>query len=220
MSKQTTAGVQELIDRLSQEGVAQGQRQAEQIVGDAQRQADEILASARQQANEIRQQAQQEAAQFQTAGEEALRLAARDAVRDFGARIHNGFRARLQALVHHEVKDPDLVRRMILQITQQAIAGAEGDAVEILLPSNVLTEAEARELSEAGEQDTLSEFVEGLIGGSLRKGFTMSLGSPEQRGVVVRFVNEKVEIDLTEEAIAELLALHLLPRFRAIMRGA
>ena len=31
-------------------------------------------------------------------------------------------------------------------------------------------------------------------------------------------VNQNIEIDLTERAIADLLAEHLLPRFRAIMR--
>ena len=102
----STSGVQELIDRLSHEGVAQGQKQAEEIVRDAQKKADETLDEARQQANEILKQAREEAQQFQAAGEEALRLAARDAVRDFGSLIHDGLRQRLQELVHHQIKDP------------------------------------------------------------------------------------------------------------------
>jgi hypothetical protein len=33
-------------------------------------------------------------------------------------------------------------------------------------------------------------------------------------------VDEDVQIDLTESAISELLLRHLLPRFRALLRGA
>jgi hypothetical protein len=36
----------------------------------------------------------------------------------------------------------------------------------------------------------------------------------------VRLVDEDVQIDLTESAISELLLRHMLPRFRALLRGA
>ena len=217
MTDQTpTTGVQELIDRLSQEGVSEGQRQAENLVRDAQKKADNMLDSARQQANEIIQKARDQASQFQAAGEEALRLAARDAVRDFGARIHDGLRNRLQELVQHQIKDRELVKRMILEITRKATEGVEG--AEILIPAELVTEADARKRLEAGDEDVLTEFVQGLLGEDLREGFTVDLGSQSQNGLIVRVVNQNVEIDLTDEAIAELLNQHLLPRFRAVMR--
>lgn len=213
-----TSGVQELIDRLSQEGVAEGQQQAEKIVNDAQRKADDIVDSARQQANEILKQAREEAEQFQAAGEDALRLAARDAVRDFAAKVHGGLRSRLQDLVQHQMKEPKLIKRMILAITRKATEGLEDEPVEILLPSETITEEEARQRIEAGEPDALTQFIQGLIGEDLRDGFTVSLGSQQKGGLTVRVVNQNVEIDLTEDAIADLLAQHLLPRYRAIMR--
>ena len=45
-----------------------------------------------------------------------------------------------------------------------------------------------------------------------------TLGWLKQSGFTVRFVNQNVEIDLTDQTIAELLARHLLPRLRAVMR--
>ena len=213
-----TSGVQELIDRLSQEGVAEGQQQAEKIVRDAQRKADEIVDSARQQANEILKQSREEAEQFQAAGEDALRLAARDAVRDFGARVHGGLRNRLQALVQQQVREPKLIKRMILAITHRATEGIGDEPIEILLPSETITEEDARRSIEAGNPDALTQFIQGLIGEDLREGFTVSLGSQQQGGLTVRVVNQNVEIDLTDDAITGLLAQHLLPRYRAIMR--
>ena len=219
MSEQgTTTGVQELIDRLSQEGVVEGERQAEQILRDAQQKADGLLESARQQANDILQQARQEAEQFQAAGEEALRLAARDAVRDFGARIHEGLRHRLQELVQHQMEDPKLVKRMILEVVRRATSDLKDEPVEVLLPQDIVTEEDVRKKLKAGAPDKLTQFVEGLIGEELREGITVDLGSQRHGGITVRVVDQKVEIDLRDEAIGELLAQHLLPRFRAIMR--
>ena len=66
----------------------------------------------------------------------------------------------------------------------------------------------------------MTEFVQALIGEDLREGFTVNLGSQQKGGLTVRVVNQNVEIDLTDDAITELLAQHLLPRYRAIMRKA
>jgi V/A-type H+-transporting ATPase subunit E len=215
-----TSGVQQLIDRLSQDGVAAGQQQAETIVTDANRKADDIVESARRQAKEILQQTRDEADQMQSAGKEALQLAARDTLRDFSARIHSDFRHRLQELVRHQLQDPQLIKEMILEITRQATADRGDGPVEILLPLEIISEPEARKRIEADDPDTLTQFVEGLIGEDLRAGFTVSLGSRTHAGFTVRVVDDKLEIDLSDEAIAEFLSLHLMPRFRAIMRKA
>ena len=214
----TTSGVQELIDRLSQDGVVEGQRQADTIIGESQRKADDILDAARQQANDILNQAREESKQVQAAGEEALKLACRDAVRDLGARIHDGFRNRLQELVQHQLKDPKVIKRMILEVTRAATDKIDDEQVEILLPPDLIQEVEVRQRIAAGDRDPLTELVQGLTGDKLRDGFTVNLGGRKGAGMTVRVVNQNVEIDLTEDAITELLARHLLPRFRAIMR--
>ena len=219
MSEENTIGVQKLIDRLSDEGVAEGQRQADKIITEAQHRGEGVLKNARLQANDILKEARQEAETFQKAGEEALQLAARDAVRDVGVRIHNGLRDRLQELVHQEMQKPDLIKNMILEITARARKDIGDEAVEILLPDEIVTEAETRESIESGDKDTLTKFVEGMIGESLREGVSVNLGIHGQRGVTMRVVEENIEIDLTEDAITELLARHLLPRFRAVMRS-
>lgn len=218
MSEYKTIGVQKLIDRLSDEGVAEGQRQAEIIVAESQQKANDILESARQEANKILKQARAESDKLQAAGEEALHLAARDAVRHFGARMHDGLRNRLQELVHHELQQPDLIKRMILEITGEASKSVGNQPVEILLPPEIISEDEARKRAEAGEPDELMKFVEGMIGQRLREGASVDIGSQIESGVGVRVVDQNVEIDLTDEAITELLARHMLPRFRAVMR--
>ena len=218
MNEEKTTGVQQLIDRLSDEGVAEGQRQAEQIVAEAQKKADQIIDAAREEGSQIVKQAREEADKLQAAGEEALQLAARDAMRDFGATIHNGLRHRLQELVHEELEQPDLIKQMILEITGQTARSVATEDLEVLLPARVLGEGEARQLVENGDADALMQFVQGLIGQHLRKGVSLQLGKREQTGMAIRVINQNVEIDLTDATITELLGQHMLPRFRAILR--
>lgn len=213
-----TTGVQELIDRLSQEGVAEGQEQAEKIIREAHQKADDIVEAARQRAAELKEKARAEASDYQSAGEEALQLAARDAVRDFGAKIHNGLKTRLQKLVQHELQQPDLIKRMILEITSEVTRSNQNERLEVLLPREIVSEEKARKLAQDGTSDELTEFVQGLVGEDLRNGVSVSLGSHRQNGITVRVVDQNVEIDLSDETITELLARHMLPRFRAVMR--
>lgn len=215
----TTSGVQDLIDRLGHEGVSEGERQAESIVADARKKADEILDAARSQAAKIVEEARREADQYREAGEEAMRLAGRDAVRDLASKIHEGFRDLLQRLVHNHLEDQEFVKSLILQIAERAVPEDEQAPLEILLPPEVVQEEEIRKRLEAGEPDVLTEFVQGLTGEGIREGFSIRLSEEDQTGLVVRVANEDVEIDLTDEAITDLLAVHLLPRFRAVMRS-
>ena len=64
----------------------------------------------------------------------------------------------------------------------------------------------------------LTRFMQGVIGEDIREGVRVKLSSRTGAGLTVRVVEENVEIDLTDQAITDLLAKHLLPRYRAIMR--
>ena len=121
-------------------------------------------------------------------------------------------------MVHHELKQPDLIKRMILEITAQASESVKNTKVEILLPPQILSEEDARKLAESGDSDELLQFVQGSIGQQLREGVSLRLGEQSRSGVAVRVVDQNVEIDLTDETIAELLGRHMLPRFQAVLR--
>ncbi len=53
----------------------------------------------------------------------------------------------------------------------------------------------------------------------MREGFTFGATVDNSSGIVVKMVNDDVEITLDDKAISRLLLRHLLPRFRAMMEG-
>ena len=59
-----------------------------------------------------------------------------------------------------------------------------------------------------------------LGGGMLRDGMHFGVSEDGEAGIRVRLVEEDMQIDVTESAISQLLLRHMLPRFRALLRGA
>ena len=214
-----SSGVQELIDRLSEEGVAEGERQAENLRDEAQKKAGEILAAARKEAGDIVEQAKGEAERFKKAGEEALQLASRDAVRNLQSQIHVGFRNKLRELLAHTLQDGEFLKQMILEVVRCAAPPEEAGPIEIRLAAECITDDELRKRIESGEEGQIVDFIQGMTGDGIREGFTLATSETDQPGIRVRVVEDDVEIELTESSLSELLARHLLPRFRAVMQS-
>src|SRR4029453_9756071 len=94
-----SAGVEILIGRLREEGIAQGRTQAQALVAAAQQQAADIVATAKREAEAVAVKANEEAGKLKTAGEDAIRLAMRDTMLSLEGDLINRFQNMLSGLV-------------------------------------------------------------------------------------------------------------------------
>lgn len=212
-----TTGVQDLIDRLKEEGVSEGREQGEQLVAEARREAARLLEEARREADALLAKARAEADAFRESGREDVRLACRDAVLGLQAQVYEGLRDRLRVLVGHTLSDRGFLERLVLEIAGRSVP-KEG-RVEVLLPPHVKTEEELQDHPEDREGETLTRLVLDVTADAMRDGVTLSTGDEPGGDVRVRLLDEDVEVDLSDEAVARLLQRHLRPRFRAVVRG-
>jgi V/A-type H+-transporting ATPase subunit E len=217
----TSSGVETLIERLRQEGVSAGRSEGERIVQNAQNQAEEILRKARRQAEEVVAQARREAEQTTSAGEDALRMAARDTVLKMREELGQKLESRVRRLVTEELEDRQLLAQLVLEVVASAVADsgvATARKVEIELPEEVL---DPEKLGESPQELTgpLSDLAKQVATASFREGVSFEKLGPGGQGIRVRLVDESIEVDLSDAAIAELLLQHLKPRFRAVMEG-
>jgi len=217
--KERSSGVQELIDRLRQKGVEEGKGQADQLVADARRRASEILDKARQEATQIVQRAKAEADGLRAAGEEALRLAGRDAVLALKEELSEQFSNQVRRLVSACLRDEKFIERLILEIAGRAVPKDSKEPMELLLPEDVGALADAGCQAKEAKEGTLCHFALALAGDMLRDGVSLGVAADNTPGVTVRMVNEDVEISFNEKAITAFLLRHLLPRFRTLMAG-
>lgn len=217
-----SSGVDSLIARLRDEGVAEGKKKADKIVQDAEKKAIATLEAAESEVRERVEAAQKEADTFRNAGEEALRVAMRDLVLELKAGLMQHFSSEVQRLVREQIMDKEFLRRMILELVgrvRDSVEIEEGESVEVILPTEVVGLEDLRQRPEELTEGELSTFIFGVEGEVLREGVRFAPSNDPQAGVTVRLVDKDIKVDVTDKACAALLLDHLQPRFRAIMEG-
>ena len=215
-------GVQELINRLRDDGVKAGQEQADQVLRDSQEQAARIVAQAKAEAADMFDKARAEIETERAAAHESLRVAIRDTELKMEAELKADFATHVKRLVSVEMRDVEFLRQIILGIAGLAAGGkaCEGQPVEVLLPANLFkSDEKGTRLTEEG-QDSMRRLVLGLSGEMLREGVDLKPSQSIGGGIRIRLVDEDLEIDLSDTAISELLLQIILPRYRAIVTGA
>ncbi|HZR82972.1 MAG TPA: hypothetical protein VFD92_17885 [Candidatus Binatia bacterium] len=215
-----SAGVDDLIGRLRDQGIAQGRSEADALVADAQRRAADLVSAAKKEADAHLEQARRDAGKLKAAGEDAVRLAMRDAILSLEGDLLRAFVERLRHLVRGVLAEPAFLERMIVAVAGRTAPAIDGKSAEIVLPSEVVSLEDLRRKPESAKPGTLMHFVLSMGGGMLREGMTFGVSDDGEAGIRVRLVGEDVQVDLTEGAISELLLRHLVPRFRALLRGA
>jgi V/A-type H+-transporting ATPase subunit E len=216
------SGVQELINRLRDEGVKAGQEKSDQVLREAQEQASRIVAQAKAEAEKILNKARSEIETERAAANDSLRVAIRDTELKMEAELKADFAAHVKRLVSVELSDREFLRQIVLAIAGMAAGdkACEGQPVEVLLPQD-LFETDEREtrLTEKG-QDRMRHLVLGISGDMLREGVDLIPSEYISGGIRIRLVGENLEIDLSDQAISDLLLQNLLPRYQAIVTGA
>jgi len=213
-----SSGVEELIQRLRDQGVAEGQSQADALLEQTRRRAEERLAEARQESEDIVARAREDARQTKEAGEEAVRLAVRDAVLTLKSELAEHFADRVRRLVTREMQDQGFLQQLIREVAGRAAPPADRPA-RILLPKEYVGLEELRCHPEEAKEGTLSQFVVAVTKEILREGVEIGVASDVDAGIRIELIDEDLEIELTDRAVAELLLRHLAPRFRALMEG-
>jgi V/A-type H+-transporting ATPase subunit E len=215
------SGVEALLNRLREEGVASGQARAEAIVAEAERRAKWLVDQAQQESESLREKARTDAERFKKAGEDALRVATRDALLHLRTQLTQRFSGEVQRLVSEEVKKKEMLQQMILEIVGRVSEqAAAAKTIEMLLPSDVVGLDELRQRPEELGRDELSQFVK-AISQDMARGEGISFGVIDDKvaGLRLRLTEQGIVLDLSDQAIAALLLQHLQPRFRALLEG-
>jgi V/A-type H+-transporting ATPase subunit E len=218
----TASGVEELIHRLRNDGVAAGRDEAERIIRDAENRANWLVEQAKAEADELLSNAATETQRFRDSAEEALQVAARDAVLQMKDQLTQQFSEEIRRLVRGEIEHAALLERLILEVAGRVreSAGLDDEAsIEILLPAGAMQLADLREHPDELRHGELSHLVIDVAGNMLRDGVTLTASRDVNEGIRIRLTEKQIEIDLSGEAIATHLLEHLLPRFRALLEG-
>jgi V/A-type H+-transporting ATPase subunit E len=212
----TESSVQALIDRIRDQGVQSANREGARILADAEAKASQLLTEAQRQVEQLRAKATADIEAERAAAEEALKLSARDTIMQLKNVVAAAFETFVHRLVTTATQDRELMKNLILVLAGHSVEEfVKNKDIQILLSEALLTGKSDPKLLDLGKQTILS-----LSSDMLREGVELIPSASVEGGAKVRLVGEQLEIDLSDKAIAKMLADHLLPRFLAILTGA
>ncbi|HIG65365.1 MAG TPA: hypothetical protein EYQ43_07405 [Methyloprofundus sp.] len=222
LSKATSSGVENLIQRLRDQGVEAGQEKAESIVLDAQKRAEWIIEEAELEAQLLVTEAKNKSDALRIAGEDALKLATRDALLKLRDTLLGSFSKEVQRVVGQKMDQEAFLERLILQLAGKVREQLDLDNKEnisIFLPNSPVGVEELKNNPEELKLGTLTHFTAAIAADMLRKGVSINVADDLGTGLSVRLEDDDMVIDFTDQTLTALLLEHLQPRFRTLLQG-
>ncbi|NOQ36709.1 MAG: hypothetical protein GQ569_12585 [Methylococcaceae bacterium] len=217
-----SSGVEALIERLRDEGVSAGQEKAEAIVINAQKRADWIVAEAKLEAKTLLEKTHAEVTAIKTAADDAMQLAARDALLKLRDTLLGSFSQEVMRLVNQELEDEDFIGQLILALAgnvREKVGLDDSETLIIQLPEDVIGIEELKQNPEELKDGILSRYTAHIAANLLRQGVHFEVSDDVTGGLMVKLEDEQMVIDFSEQTIAALLLEHIQPRFRALLQG-
>ena len=197
--------VQELIDKIKQEGFEAAQEKAQTIEVAAQEKAKAIIDDATAKAKDILEKAKAEAQKTEETSKAAISQASRDILLDLRKEIQKV----LNALIRQEVKEAlsaEALGTMIQTIVQDFCKKSDKDTdIKVVLSKKDLEQLKKGILSKLQEKlkdKIVFESSEEVVGG-----FTIS------------FDSGKSSFDFTDQSLAEYLSAYLNPEVGQILKN-
>lgn len=197
--------LQELTERLYNEGLSKGRQDAEQLLAKAQSDAEKIVAAAKAEAQQIVAKAQESADQLKSKAESDIKMASEQSLQATKKDIENLLvDATISEKVKSSLADSAFIKEIILTVAKK-FTTEQSLELSLILPAALKDELEAwvsSELSKNLKSEVKAEFSKKIQGG-----FTIG---PKDGSW---FVN------LTDESFKELIAEYLRPVTKKLLFG-
>ena len=197
--------LQELTDRLYQEGLSKGRQEGEALLAEAKKQAAGIIDEARKEAEAIVARARKEAADYKTKVESDLKMASAQAVQ--------ATRKDLEDMVVCKIADtevgkalaaPEFLKGIITEVAKKFNAEEPAD-LNLILPETLKAE--------------LEPFVKNELAGLLKGKVTASFSKKIAGGFSIGPKDGGYFISLTDETFKELISAYLRPVTKKLLFG-
>jgi len=197
--------LQELTDKLYNEGLSKGKAEGEQLLAEAREKSESIIAEAKKQAEEIIAKAHKEAEDLRTKVDSDVKAASAQCLQATKKDIENLIiSSSVDASVKDALNSADFVKSVITLVAEKFSAQESAD-IKLILPESMKSKLEpfvASELSEVAKRQISAEFSKKLSGG-----FTIG---PKDGSYFVSF---------TDETFKELIGEYLRPVTKKVLFG-
>ena len=187
--------LQELTDKLYNEGLSKGKKEAEDLKAAAVKESDRIIADARKEAEKIVADARKEAEELRTRVENDIRMASSQAISSVRQRIENIIISKaVSADVKKSLEDPELIRSLLTTVAGAFNAADAAPAgLEAVLPASMQESLQAWFGNNATE--AMNKGIDVTFSKQIQGGFKIG---PKDGGYMISFAEGDFENILTE----------------------
>ena len=197
--------LQELTDRLYNEGLSKGKQEGEEILAKAKVQADEIVAKARAEAAQIVEAARKQAEELQTKTASDIKMAAAQSIAATKKDIETLIVGKMtEADVKKALTSAEFVKELIKAVAEKFTTDGPVE-LEVVLPESLKKDMEPFVTNELAK--ILGAGVEASFSKKVSGGFRIG---PKEGGYFVSF---------TEETFNELISEYLRPATKKLLFG-
>jgi V/A-type H+-transporting ATPase subunit E len=196
--------LQNLLNRIQQDGVEKANAEAESIVSKAKQEAAELIRSAEELKASMIAEAERESRTFAERGEKALQQAARDVVLSIGDALDRTLGGVIDSRLGKAMTD-DVLKQMIVKVVE-AYSSSGSSGAEIALSTE--------------DEEKLSSFFMNELATAVREGCVIRGDGKITSGFRVSMAEGHVSHDFTGEAIGDALARLVRPHLAEVTRRA
>ena len=198
--------LQELTDKLYNEGLSKGKQEAEQMKANAKNEAAQIIAQAKEQAQEILAKAQSEAAELKSKTENDVKMASLQAFTAVKQQIESVITAKSLASAKAAVAETEFLKEIVKAIvTAFNPQNSDSVALEIILPAE--TQAELEQFAKEQLAKICSAGVDVQFSKGIQGGFKIA---PKGEGYMLSFTDKDFE---------NIIAEYLRPKTKELLFG-
>ena len=197
--------LQELTDRLYQEGLSKGRQEGEALLAEAKKQAAGIVDEARKEAEAILAKARKEAADYRTKVESDLKMASAQTLQATRRDLEDMVVCKIaDTQVEKALSAPEFIKGIITEVARKFDAGESAD-LELVLPESLKAE--------------LEPFVRNELAGLLKGGVSATFSKKISGGFNIGPKDGGYFISLSDGTFKELVGAYLRPVTKKLLFG-
>ena len=197
--------LQELTDRLYNEGLSKGKEEGEILLFKARKEADEIIANARKQAEDIVTEAENRAAQLKDKAESDIKMASEQALMATKKDIENLLVNALCAEETEKVLSEEKFLKEIILAVAQKFSTQQSEDISLVLPASL--------------KSMLEPWVSTELKKALKKEISVDFSKKIKGGFSIGPQNGSWYISMSDESFKALISEYLRPVTKKLLFG-
>ena len=197
--------LQELTDRLYNEGLSKGKEEGEILLFKARKEADEIIANARKQAEDIVTEAENRAAQLKEKAESDIKMASEQALMATKKDIENLLVNELCAEETEKVLSEEKFLKEIILAVAQKFSTQQSEDISLVLPASL--------------KSMLEPWVSTELKKALKKEISVDFSKKIKGGFSIGPQNGSWYISMSDESFKALISEYLRPVTKKLLFG-